>query len=102
MVWLAATAIGRSRVANLDAGAYIAGTRERSKKVILHLALLTVGGSLAIIDAVEVAAGTLVVVAESTGAVNTHDGIHPIILAPSALGTSVARVGSTGAIGRNI
>ena len=102
MVGLAATSIGSSRVANLDAGAYITGAREGSKEVILHLALLTVSGGLAVVDAVEVAAGTFIVVTESTGAVNTHDGVDSIVLASSTFGASITGICSTGAIRRNI
>ena len=72
MVGLAATSIGSSRVANLDAGADIAGAGEGGKEVILHLALLTVGGGLAVVDSVEFAAGTLVVVTEAASAVDAH------------------------------
>ena len=72
MVGLAATSIGDGSIGDLDAGADITRAREGSKEVILHLALLTVGGSLAIIDAVEVAAGSLVVVTEAASAIYTH------------------------------
>ena len=72
MVGLAATSIGSGSIANLDAGADIARAGEGGKEVILHLALLAVGGGLAVVDAVEVAAGTLVVVTESASAIDTH------------------------------
>ena len=102
MVGLAATSVGSRRVADLDAGAYIAGAGEGGKEIILHLALLTVGGSLAVIDPVEVAAGTLVVVTESASTVDANDWIYSIVLASSTLGASITRIGGTGAVGSYI
>ena len=98
MVGLTATSIWRSSVRNLDARAYIAGTWEGSEEIILHLALLPRGGGLAVVDAVEITARTLVVVAEPARAINAHDWVDAVILAVCALGTCVAGVGDAGAV----
>ena len=102
MIGLAATSVRSSRVANLDAGANITGAWKGGKEVILHLTLLSGRSGLAIIDPVEVTAGSIVVVAEATSAVNAHDGIDAIVLASGSFGTGITRIRSAGAIGRNI
>ena len=102
MVGLAATSIGSGSIANLDAGADIARAGEGGKEVILHLALFAIGCCLAVVDAVEVTAGTLVVVTEPASTVDANDWIYSIILASSAFGASITRIGSTGAVGSHI
>ena len=101
MVGLTATSIWRSSVRNLDAGAYIAGAWEGGEVIVLHLAFLPRGGGLAVVDAVEITARTIVVVTETTSTIDAHGRIDAVVLASSTLGTGIAGVGDTSTIGGN-
>ena len=65
---------------------------------ILHLAFLPRGGGLAVVDAVEVAARTIVVVTEATSTIDTHGRIDAVVLAASAFGAGIAGVADANAV----